>query len=58
MLEMNCRFGGQYPFFHNAGVNFPKQIIAWINGELTNVDYTTPTIGVISYKDLVPVVIK
>lgn len=55
---MNCRFGGQYPFFHNAGVNFPKQIIAWINGELTNVDYTTPTIGVISYKDLVPVVIK
>lgn len=56
VLEMNCRFGGQYPFSHNAGVNFPKQIIAWVNGESTNVDDTTPTIGIKSCKDLRPVI--
>jgi carbamoyl-phosphate synthase large subunit len=30
ILELNCRFGGQYPFSHIAGVDFPKQIIEWI----------------------------
>lgn len=56
VLEMNCRFGGQYPFTHNAGAHFPKQIIAWLNGESTNVDYITPNVGVRSCKDIVPVV--
>ena len=27
ILEMNARFGGQYPFSHLAGVNFPKVIV-------------------------------
>lgn len=27
VLEMNARFGGQYPFSHLAGVNFPKVIV-------------------------------
>lgn len=27
ILEMNCRFGGQYPFSHISGVNFPKCLI-------------------------------
>ena len=56
VLEMNCRFGGQYPFSHNAGVDFPRQIIAWLKGERTNSDYITPKIGIKSCKDLVPVV--
>lgn len=28
ILEFNARFGGQYPFSHLAGVNFPKVIIS------------------------------
>ena len=55
VLEMNCRFGGQYPFSHNAGVDFPKQIISWLEGALTNTNYITPQVGVKSCKDLVPV---
>jgi carbamoyl-phosphate synthase large subunit len=27
ILDMNCRFGGQYPFAHLAGVNFPQVLI-------------------------------
>ena len=27
ILELNARFGGQYPFSHLAGVNFPKVIV-------------------------------
>lgn len=56
VLEMNCRFGGQYPFSHNAGVDFPKQIIEWLKGNPTNVNNITPQIGIRSCKDLVPVV--
>lgn len=56
VLEMNCRFGGQYPFSHNAGVNFPKQIIAWVEGEPTSQSNITPQIGTKSCKDLVPVI--
>lgn len=55
VLEMNCRFGGQYPFSHLAGVDFPKQIIKWLLNEDTDKNLITPTIGVISCKDLVPV---
>lgn len=55
VLELNCRFGGQYPFSHLAGVNFPKQIIEWYDGKPTNEKLITPTIGIRSCKDLYPV---
>ena len=58
VLEMNCRFGGQYPFSHNAGVDFPKQIIEWIHGKATDIKLITPKIGTISCKDLTPVILK
>ena len=32
VIDLNCRFGGQYVFSHAAGANFPKQIIDWLNG--------------------------
>ena len=55
ILEMNCRFGGQYPFTHNAGVNIPKQIIEWLKGNPTNPKYTTQKNGVKSCKEILPV---
>lgn len=55
VLELNCRFGGQYPFSHLAGVNFPKQIIKWLLGMETDISLLRARLGVISCKDLVPV---
>ena len=56
VLELNCRFGGQYPFSHNAGVDFPKQIVDWLDGKETDVNLITPQIGITSCKEIVPVV--
>ena len=56
VLEMNCRFGGQYPFTHNAGVNVPLQIIKWLKGEPTDKSITTQMNGVRSCKELMPVI--
>lgn len=58
VLELNCRFGGQYPFSHLAGVDFPTQIVMWLNGFNTITENITPQIGTISCKDLHPVVIN
>lgn len=55
VLELNCRFGGQYPFSHLAGVNFPKQIVEWLHGKPSDKNLYTPTVGTTSCKDLVPV---
>lgn len=55
VLELNARFGGQYPFSHLAGVNIPKQIINWCNGLDTDVNLTTITTNVLCSKDIVPV---
>lgn len=56
VLEMNCRFGGQYPFTHNAGVNVPLQIIKWLNGGSTDMTLITQKNGIKSCKDLLPVI--
>lgn len=37
VIDLNCRFGGQYVFSHAAGANFPKQIIDWLTGLPTSV---------------------
>lgn len=56
VLEMNCRFGGQYPFTHNAGVDVPRQIVEWLEGRQTNMSLLRQKDGVVSCKDLNPVV--
>ena len=55
ILEMNCRFGGQYPFSHIAGADVPKQIINWLEGKDTDMSLLNPRIGVKCCKEVVPV---
>ncbi len=33
VIELNPRFGGSYPFAHQAGANLPAAIVAWARGE-------------------------
>lgn len=55
ILEMNCRFGGQYPFSHTAGADVPKQITEWLEGKATDFSLLRPRVGVKCCKELVPV---
>lgn len=54
ILDMNCRFGGQYPFVHIAGANIPKQIIDWLINKEPNPSLFSVAEGIVSYKDIVP----
>jgi carbamoyl-phosphate synthase large subunit len=58
ILEMNCRFGGQYPFSHLAGVNFPKAIVEMLKNNDINATLLTPSYGTKGFKDIIPVVMK
>lgn len=58
VLELNCRFGGQYPFSHLAGVNYPKQIIQWLLGNKTDNSLLNAKIGIKVSKDITPVIIS
>lgn len=58
VLELNCRFGGQYPFSHMAGANFPRQIVEWLTNRPTNPNNITPKVGTLCCKDLRPVIMR
>ena len=58
VLELNCRFGGQYHFSHLAGVDFPQQIVDWLKGNPTSTAYITPQVGTRCCKDLNPVILS
>lgn len=58
ILEMNARFGGGYPFSHIAGVNLPRAIIMWLNGEKVPIEMLTPKIGVRGQKDINMVILN
>ena len=45
VLELNPRFGGGFPFSYEAGVNLPKAIINWVNGESVDEKLLTPISG-------------
>lgn len=57
-LEMNCRFGGQYPFFHLAGTNFPKALVNMLLGKPVSADLLSAKPGVRGFKNIVPVILQ
>jgi len=50
VLEMNPRFGGGYPFSHEAGANAPAAIIAWLNGDEVEKEWLVSQEDVVSAK--------
>ena len=58
ILEMNCRFGGQYPFSHLAGANFPKAIVDMLHGKNVEKNLLEVNCGTIGTKDLTPVIME
>jgi len=59
ILELNPRFGGGYPFSHQAGINLPEAIVRWHEGK--PVDKTrllTPKVGVRSMKGMAIITAK
>ena len=45
VLELNPRFGGGYPFSHEAGVNVPLAILEWSSGRDVDNSIFTPRYG-------------
>jgi carbamoyl-phosphate synthase large subunit len=45
VLELNPRFGGGYPFSHEAGVDLPLAILKWLRGQSVPSDLLRPTSG-------------
>ena len=45
VLELNPRFGGGFPFSYEAGVNFPKAILEWLNGNEIDDSILEPEFG-------------
>lgn len=58
VLEMNCRFGGGYPFSHLAGANLPSAIIKWINNEPVESGLFEIKDGITSIKDITPIILE
>ena len=52
VLEMNARFGGGYPFSHQAGVNLPLAIIKWLTGEKVSKELLEYKENVVCQKDI------
>lgn len=58
VTEMNCRISGHYPLSHLAGVNLPRQIVKWLNGEATDMSLMKFKEGLYITKTLVPTILK
>lgn len=58
VLELNCRFGGQYPFCHLAGVDFPKALVNMLSGKPVAQEMLRAKQGTIGIKDINPVIMQ
>lgn len=54
VLELNCRFGGGYPFTHAAGANFAATIVAWLSGSEPESQWLQARTGVTAVKSIYP----
>jgi carbamoyl-phosphate synthase large subunit len=52
VLELNCRFGGGYPFSHVAGADIPRAIVAWLSRQDPDPAWFRVKAGVVSVKDI------
>jgi carbamoyl-phosphate synthase large subunit len=52
ILEINCRFGGGYPFSHLAGADLPTAILKWISKEKLDSELNSLNIGIEGNKDI------
>jgi len=58
VTEMNCRLSGHYPLSHLAGVNFPKQLLQWINGGETDKSLLICKEDIVIEKILTPRIVR
>jgi carbamoyl-phosphate synthase large subunit len=54
IVDLNCRFGGQYPFAHLAGFDYTWQLVEWLMGGATN-NKASKIKNIICSKELIPV---
>ncbi|MEH2946850.1 ATP-grasp domain-containing protein [Sporofaciens sp. JLR.KK001] len=52
VIDLNARFGGGYPFSHCAGVDLPKAIIMWLQGEQVQKELLLPQFNIKGYKEI------
>ena len=58
IIDLNCRFGGQYPFSHLAGASFPQAIINLLLEKKITPNLLSTKAGTIVLKDICPVILK
>ena len=58
ILEMNARFGGGYPFSHQAGCDLPAAIVKWANAEPVDGALLQAKSDMLAYKELVITTVK